>query len=85
MEYVTYDGQQYLFLYSKIVEYNAMLCTLIPQSVIVAQASSIKTITVLLVVIAVIIAAILGSVLSNYINKNIKYILKQLKRFRMVI
>ena len=80
MEYVTYDGQQYLFLYSKIVEYNAMLCTLIPQSVIVAQASSIKTITVLLVVIAVIIAAILGSVLSNYINKNIKYILKQLKK-----
>lgn len=80
MEYVTYDGQQYLFLYSKIVDYNAVICTLIPQSVIVAQASSIKTITVLLVVIAVFIAAILGSILSNHINRNIKYILAQLKK-----
>lgn len=80
MEYVTYEGKDYLFLYSRITEYNAALCTLIPQSVIVAQASSIKTITFLLVFIAVIIAAVLGSVLSNHINRNIKYILTQLKK-----
>ncbi|MBQ6807495.1 MAG: HAMP domain-containing protein [Lachnospiraceae bacterium] len=80
MQYVTYQGQEYLFLYSGLADYNANLCTLIPKSLIVEQASSIQTVTVLLVIIAVIIAAILGTMLSKHINKNIKYILAQLKK-----
>lgn len=80
MKYITYQGDEYLFLYSKITDYNAMLCTLIPKSLILEQASSIKTITFLLVILAVIVAAILGTILAGHINKNIKYILAQLKK-----
>lgn len=80
MQYVTYNGQEYLFLYSGLTGYNANLCTLIPKSVIVEQASSIQEITILLVLIAVVIAALLGTILSQHINKNIKYILVQLQK-----
>lgn len=78
MEYVTYDGEKYLFVYSPISNHSAMICALIPQSTILAQAASIKTVAMILVIIAVIIAALLGCILSGHINHNIYHILKQL-------
>lgn len=80
MVYVTYNGEDYLFVYSPITNQSAMICALIPQSAIVAQAASIKTIAMILVIIAVIIATLLGCILSGHINHNIYHILKQLGR-----
>lgn len=80
MEYVTYNGEDYLFVYSPITNQSAMICTLIPQSTILAQASSIKTVAMILVIVAVVIAALLGCILSGHINHNIYHILKQLKQ-----
>lgn len=79
-EYVTYNGEQYLFLYSPMSSQDTMICTLIPESTILAQAAGIKTVAFILVVIAVIIAALLGCLLSAHVNGNIYYILNQLKK-----
>lgn len=79
MEYVTYNGKRYLFLYSPMAAKSTMICMLIPQDTILAQTSNIKTVAVILVIFAVIIATLLGYMLSAHINGNIYYILKQLK------
>lgn len=80
MEYVTYNGDTYLFVYSPITNMSAMICALIPESTILAQAANIKTAAMVLAIVAVIIATLLGCILSGHINHNISRILKQLKR-----
>lgn len=78
MEYVNWNGDTYLFLYSTLTAHNAMICTLIPKATIIAQASGIKSITIIVVIIAVLIAGLLGTIMSGHINKNIYQILSQL-------
>lgn len=80
MEYVTYQGKQYLFLYSPLASANTMICSLIPESTILAQTSGIKTVAFALVAVGVIIAAFLGYLLSASMNGNIYHILNQLKK-----
>lgn len=80
MQYVTYNGAAYLFLYSPLMSKSAMLCTLIPESLVLAQVADIKTTAVALVIIAVIIAVLLGYTLSTRISGSIYYILRQLKK-----
>lgn len=80
MQYVTYNGEAYLFLYSPLMSQSAMLCTLIPESLVLAQVADIKTTAVALVIFAVIIAVLLGYILSTRISGSIYYILRQLKK-----
>lgn len=80
MEYVTYHGKKYLFLYSPMASADTMICSLIPESTILAQTSGIKTVAFALVAVGVIIAAFLGYLLSASMNGNIYHILKQLKK-----
>lgn len=83
MKYVDYNGQKYLFLYSPMFSpkspQGSMICTLIPESTILAQAAGIKTIAIILVIVAVLIALLLGYLLSAHINGNIYHILGQLQ------
>lgn len=83
MKYVTYNGEKYLFLYSPMYSpkspQGSMICTLIPESTILAQAAGIKTVAMVLVIVAVMIAALLGYLLSAHINGNIYRILRQLQ------
>lgn len=83
MKYVTYNGEKYLFLYSPMYSpkspQGSMICTLIPESTILAQAAGIKTVAMVLVIVAVVIAALLGYLLSAHINGNIYRILRQLQ------
>lgn len=80
MEYVTYNGKKYLFLYSPMAAADTMICSLIPESTILAQTSGIKTVAFVLVAVGVIIAAFLGYLLSASMNGNIYHILNQLKK-----
>lgn len=84
MKYVTHNGETYLFLYAPMYAgsdtQSAMLCTLIPQSTILAKVAPIRTAALIIVILAVIIATLLGSALSAHINGNIYYILKQLQK-----
>ncbi len=80
MEYVTYLGKQYLFLYSPMASTDTMICSLIPESTILAQTAGIKTVAVALVAVGVVIAMLLGYLLSASMNGNIYHILSQLKK-----
>ena len=53
---VKYNGQEYLFIYSKIGDVGAMICALVPKSTILKQVDSIKTLNYTFVAIASIFA-----------------------------
>ncbi|HHV09195.1 MAG TPA: methyl-accepting chemotaxis protein [Clostridiales bacterium] len=78
-EYVRYQGNRYLFLYSKIGDTGAMLCTLIPKATIMSQANKIMYITIIIVILACIIAVSTGIIISNGIDRTIKMIIVKLK------
>lgn len=78
--YVDYQKQSNLFLYSKIGDTGAMICALIPKSLIYSQADSIKEVTLFLGTFACIIAILVGLFISGGIDKTIKYIIAKLKK-----
>jgi len=71
-EYVNYNGETYLFLYAKIAAANAILCTLIPESLILEQVKDVRTVTVAFVILAAIIAVLIGSLISLGIANVVK-------------
>ncbi len=71
---VRYEGQDYLFLYSKSQINNAVICALVPIEVVTGQAETIKKLTLTLVILAVVIAGIIGSVITAGIQRNMKKI-----------
>lgn len=77
---VDYKGKKHLFLYSKIGDTGAMICSLMPLSVINNQASNIRTTTVIIVIIACLIAITTAVVLSTGINNTINNINSVLRR-----
>lgn len=78
-DYVKYNGKEQLFMYSKIGDTGAMICAVIPKSTILAQADSIKKMTVIIVVIACIVAVLIGFVLSMGIDRIIRTIIAKLR------
>lgn len=72
--YEIYNGQQYLFIFSKVESGNAMICSLIPKDMIIKQAEDVKTVTFIFVIIACIIAIMIGSIISSGISKTINRI-----------
>lgn len=79
-DYVRYNGKTYLFTYEKIGRSGIMLCSMVPQSVIVAQANSIRVLTFVMVIISCIIAMIVGTLISKGFSKSINLSIKELAR-----
>jgi len=77
-EYINYQGDKYLFMYSKCKSTDAMLCALVPQNLVMERANEIKWLTIILVAIACIIAVGIGSLISVGIIVNISKISKKL-------
>lgn len=71
-DYTYINGEDYLFLYSKVGETGLMLCSLVPKATILAAATNIKKVTVAIVIIAAIIAIFIGVTISFGIAKTIK-------------
>ncbi len=68
VDYVQYEGKEYLYLYSRIQTSGAMICGLIPKELIIKQADDIKIITIIMVIITSIAAILLGSFMSSRIG-----------------
>lgn len=84
-EYVMVGNEEYLFIYDKLSDSGIVICALIPKSIILSKANSIKQLTCIIVIIACIIAAFIGIMISLGIDKEINKIIKDLKRQLMVI
>lgn len=79
-EYVMYDGEEYFFEYSKIDQRDAMICALIPKSILTEKASSIRILTIVLVFIASLVAVFVGVVIAGGFGKSIKVFIKQFNK-----
>ena len=77
--YVSIDGKDNLFIYSKLGETGSVVCGLIPKGTIMSQADGIKYLTVIIVIIACVLAVFTGLFISMGIDKTIKYIIAKLK------
>lgn len=77
---VKYNGEAYLFLYSRNPVNNTTICTLVPQHVVTGQAEDIKKLTLTLVLLAALIAGVIGIVITAGIQKNMKKISHSLGR-----
>ena len=71
---VTYNGKPYLYIYQKSEDTGMMLCTMIPETTITAQAESIKSMTVIMVIAAALIAFFIGTLIAGSIQRNMNRI-----------
>ena len=77
---VTYQGEDYLYIYNKSAVCDMTLCSLIPQSVVTGQAERIKSITYTLVAIAVVVAVLIGLFITFGIQRNMTAISQKLNQ-----
>lgn len=78
--YVEVKGEQYLFLYHKIKGTGAMICNLVPRSLMVAKAKSIGQATILFTLAAALVAILIGAYISSGIGQTIKRMLKTINQ-----
>lgn len=76
--YVNYQGLDYLFLFSKVGDTGAMICTLIPQKTIVKQVSDIRTLNFAFVTVAIILAIITVVLLAGGISSAVNSLRKSI-------
>lgn len=67
------NGKKYLFLSSRIPEKDALLCALVPEENIMAEAAQIRTLTVILSICFAVVALILGVMIAQ--NMSERYII----------
>ncbi len=72
------EGEEFLFVYSRLESCDAMLATLIHSDTVLANTADIKSLTVVLTIVAAVIAGLLGTVISRRMSRTIHYILRQL-------
>lgn len=75
-----YQGEDYLYIYSKIGKTGSMICALIPKSMLTAQTDGIKSMTNMIVLIAIFIAVVTGLILAANIGSTINKMNKLVKR-----
>ncbi len=80
MEYVKYQGDTYFFIYNKIESANATLALLVPQSVVLKQADSIRNLSIIFVLIGCVLAFVIAILLSNNIGGTVNYLVAQLSK-----
>lgn len=77
---ITLNGEDYLFVYSRLEEGKALVTALIPADQLLAQSREIEILSIVLTVIASLIAIGLGMMISGQMSRTIKYILRQLRK-----
>ena len=78
-QYVDFNGENELFIYAKD-DAGFMVCAVIPKSVIVAKAGSIRLITIVAVIIAFGIALAAGGIIATSISTAIHNIMNKLEK-----
>lgn len=74
------NGEEYLFVYSKLDSGGIMMTALIPSARLIEKSADIKQMTVILTVICVLLALGLGTLISRQMIGTIQYILRQLRK-----
>lgn len=77
-DYVTWNGERYLYVYSPLGDSGISLCSLIPQKNIIEEVSAIRNLTIIIVLVAAVIAVFVGNSIASAISKTVKVISKGL-------
>ena len=77
---IRFQGQSYIFAYTRIGSTGAMLVTLVPTSQFLGDTRSIQLITYMMVLIALVIAVIMCIYLSGTLSRGVTEITKPLDR-----
>lgn len=80
IEYVEYEGRDYLFMVSKSYKNGSAICAMVPVSMVRASANMIKGITVLIVIASCVVALLVGVLIIIGISSTIMQISNKLKR-----
>ena len=70
--YVKWNNKTYLYTTAPIGDIGLVICSLIPQSIILESARDIRLVTVVLVVVTCIIALFIGNRIANLLGKELK-------------
>lgn len=76
--YIDYQGDTYLFMYSRSEVTGSTIGALVPKSSVMARANEIRIVTMVLVLLACIIAISVGSFIAIGISSNLSKISKKL-------
>ncbi len=79
-QYVDFNGEKHLFLYSKAAKSGITVCGLVPYSYLISQANAIKTATVIFVFVAVVCALLIAIIMSTDMGGAINKIIVALKK-----
>lgn len=71
---VEFQGEKYLFIYSRSADVGFNTCALVPMKVVTSQATEIRNMTIGLVILACIIVVIVGIFITAGIENNMKHI-----------
>lgn len=71
---VKYNGKDYIYLYCRATESPVTFCALVPLSAVTANAESIKSMTITLVLLATIVALLVAIVITVGIQRNLRLI-----------
>ena len=71
---VDFQGEKYLFIYSRSADIGFTTCALVPMKVVTSQATEIRNMTIGLVILACVIVVIVGIFITAGIENNMKRI-----------
>lgn len=74
-----YNGESYLYLYSREAEGVFSICALVPTSTVTGQAATIKSVTITMVLLASIVAVIIGMGISIRMVGSMRKMMKSMK------
>ena len=74
---VDFQGEKYLFIYSRSTDVGFTTCALVPMRVVTSQATEIRNMTIGLVILACVIVVIVGIFITAGIENNMKRISKK--------
>ena len=78
--YEDYDGEEHLFLYSKVPDANIIICALIPRATILSQVEDIKSLSFWFVTISSIIAIVIAGFIAAGLSIAISNLMKSINQ-----
>lgn len=74
----SYNGKDYLFIFSKIANTDINVCSLIPQDTLLMHVTDIKRLNIIFVTVACVIAVIVVMLIAGGVNVGIKGLMKSM-------
>lgn len=76
--YEKFNGDNYLFLYSKVGDTGAALCALVPKNTILKDALAIRRLSIIFVGLACVVAIAIGTLIAGSIGREITKLTKSI-------